>query len=209
MSKKLIEMVCTGNQGRSPVAELVAKNYLRKIRADEYSAISSGTSVDAIKRGKPTAVFMMHVIDIAVSRDVYSLRELTEYQTAVKERDEDKLSLLYIKAQDFFGEEERRYRLEVLPELSIEGTLKEEQEQTIVRLNTIAIFSMAKSNNADVENIYLGSRYDPIIAVLSAYATQNPEASIPNAFGLPRENYVAAVEKIMEDVPMAIDRLLG
>jgi protein-tyrosine-phosphatase len=52
MVKKLIEMVCTGNNGRSPVAELVGRNYLEEIGAsDDYDTISSGTMVDKIGKG--------------------------------------------------------------------------------------------------------------------------------------------------------------
>ncbi len=46
MENKVIEMVCTANHGRSPVAELIGRNYLREIGAlGEYEAASSGTSV--------------------------------------------------------------------------------------------------------------------------------------------------------------------
>ena len=64
-----IEFVCTANHGRSPVAALMANNYLKEIGADkEYSTISSGHYVDAIKEGNVSIDFMLHVVGLAQER---------------------------------------------------------------------------------------------------------------------------------------------
>jgi len=208
MSKKLIEMVCTGNQGRSPVAELVAQNYLRNIGTHEYAAISSGTNVDEIKQGRLSTDFMVGMIKVAQERELYTAAELEMLQYAVQNDDTDKVKVLFAKAERTFVSEERKYRLEVLPELGIEGTLKENQEQTRVRTETAAVFSMAQNNNKAVERIYDGLSSKPLIAVLSAYAFDDLTAQIPNAFGKSKEIYIAAVQAIQIAVPKAINNLL-
>ncbi len=206
----VLDMVCTGNQGRSPVAELIAANYLREIGADQlYGAISSGTSVTAIKQGNVDQAFRMKIIGIARDRGLYAPDELQQYDRALAEGDDVTIKALHQKAEMIFVEEERRYRAEVLPELRIEGTLKEEQEQTVPRNDTLAVFSMAGINNGAVQKIYDGHPHRPLIEVLSTYAHNDPKAQIPNAFGLPREKYVEAVQTLQRDVPKAIDRLLS
>lgn len=205
---KLIEMVCTGNQGRSPVAELIARNYLQQIGADGYRAISSGTSVAAIKEHRVDVPFMIKVIGIGKERGLYNPSQVQAYDDAVRTGDATTLQTLYDIAQTAFGEEERRYRREVLPGLGIEGLVKEETEQTIQRDDTVGVFSMAQNNNAEVGKIYLDPPHQPVIAVLGAYAYNDPSAQIPNAFGQSKEVYVATVKAIQDAVPKAIDRLL-
>src|SRR3989338_4971733 len=95
MAKKLIEMVCTGNQGRSPVAELVAANYLRDIGADEYTAISSGTSVAAIKEHRVDVPFMIKVISVGKERGLYDPSQIQAYDDAVSRGDAKTLQGLY------------------------------------------------------------------------------------------------------------------
>lgn len=210
MQKRIIELVCTGNRGRSPVAELIARNYLRKIDADEYEASSSGTLVDKIKQEELPMAFMIKLIDIARSRgDVYTSIELQGIDSAIKDGNTRAITQYYKKADYMFGEEEKRDRQEVLPLLGIEGTLKSEQEQTIQRPDTIAVLSMARTNNQQVECIYASSAHKPVIDVLSRYATNNQNAEIPNAYGLGRKAYIQAVEVLVEQVPLAVERLLG
>lgn len=209
MQKKVIEMVCTGNRGRSPVAELIAKNYLRTVGANEYETSSSGTLVDKIKQDQLPMAFMIKVIDIARSRgDVYTPTELQSIDGAIKDGNTRAITQYYKKADYVFGEEEKRDRQEVLPILGIEGTLKSEQEQTIQRPDIIAVLSMARTNNQQVESIYANSTHKPIIDVLGRYATNNPIAEIPNAYGFGKKAYILAVEALVEQVPLAVEKLL-
>ena len=207
---KLIEMVCTGNQGRSPIAELVGKNYLGEINAlAEYNTISSGTAVHGIRSGKLNVSFMLSVIEIGKNRgDIYNASELQLVDYAIGKGDKEAIKDFYNKAANKFVEEERKDRLDILLKYGISGKIKEMQEQTVARENTIAVFSMAKRNNEQVKNIYVDSRYNPKIDVLSAYATGNLDLEIPNAFGLGRKAYEETVEAILEHVPKAIEKVL-
>ncbi len=206
-------MVCTGNQGRSPVAEVIARNYLLQQGVlGEYDAISSGTLVSAIKKGIIPSDFKVRLIAIARERgDIYSPVELHAIDEALRIGDEAAMSAInsyYRRAEERFVVEERAYRAELLPKFGIKG-VKELQEQTIIQPDAIAIFSMAEYNNAQVQTIYAGRDDIPLIAVLSAYATGNPGSEIPNAFGLPEEHYLRGFERIIDEVPRALDKLLG
>lgn len=207
--KSLVEMVCTGNQGRSPVAELIAQNYLEST-GRLTQAISSGTMVDAIKKGDVPRAFKLQIISIARNRgDIYSVNEQEAIDQAIGEGNDVTITNLYRKAERVFVAEERHDRQEVLPRYDIRGELKETQDQTIARPDVRAVFSMAGKNNEQVRKIYEGSGFTPTIDVLSAYATYNPTAEIPNAFGLGRAAYERAVETLLDHVPRALDRLLG
>lgn len=206
-------MVCTGNQGRSPVAEIIARNYLRQQGIlGEYDAISSGTLVSAIKEWNTSSDFKVRLITLARERgDIYSPPDLQAIEEAIRRGDEAAMSALNSysrRAEERFVAEERAYRAELLPHFGIID-VKESQEQTIIQPDAIAIFSMAKYNNAQVQTLYARSGYAPLIAVLSAYATGNSESEIPNAFGLSKERYLQVIEEIIDKTPKALDKLLA
>ncbi|MBI2112738.1 hypothetical protein HYT52_04345 [Candidatus Woesearchaeota archaeon] len=210
---KLIEMVCTGNQGRSPVAELVANNYIHEMGVqDEYQAISSGTMVDHIKAGEVSPEFMKQVIGIARKRtdlaDLYSPQELNELDTALRLGNDEALRKYFHQINRVFVDEERADRSTVLSQLGIEGLVKQYQEQTIPRPNTIAVLSMARRNNSFVQSIYAATKFNPVIAVLSQYLSGIVGDEIPNAFGLGSEAYLTTVQAIKEQVPQAIDKVI-
>jgi protein-tyrosine-phosphatase len=207
---KIIEFVCTGNHGRSPVAELIALMYLRERGViGEYVAASSGTAVDAIEKDEVPAKSMAKIVDIGKERELYSADELKEIDQAIRDGNDKVLRDYFWRAADTFSGEEHEYRAEALKHFGIEGVVKEKGEQTIARPDTAAVFSMAGSNNEQVQAIYEGSGYEPVIDVLSRFATGNPDAALPDAFGKGKEEYFRAVEVLREHVPMAIDRLIN
>ena len=202
---KIIEFVCTGNSGRSKPAELNGIYHVGEIGLDkEYKVISSGTSVnDRI----PNAI-MIRTIESGKQRALYSAAEVQEIDKAIRDGNDKILRNYFWRTADRFKQEEHTYRTEALKHFGIEGVIGK-PEQTIARPDTIAVLSMAESNNQQVKRIYSGSGYDPVIDVLSRFATGNPDApEIPNAFGKNKEEYFKAIEVILEQVPMAIDRLV-
>lgn len=210
MKPKIIETVCTGNHGRSPVAELIGRNYLREICAiGEYEAASSGTSVDAIKTSEVKTASMIRIIEIGKQREFYSPNELREIDDAIKEGDDAKLKHFYQITADIFEKEEHDNRAEALRYFGIEGVIKANSEQTIPKPDAIAVLSMAERNNDQVKIIYENSGYTPIIDVLSKFATGDRNAELPDAFGKPKDAYFEVVEALLEHVPMAIDRLIN
>ena len=71
-----IEFVCTTNFGRSPIAELVARNELRKRVSNAYRVISSGTEVEHITAGTVPREHQQAIVQRAMERgDVYSLND--------------------------------------------------------------------------------------------------------------------------------------
>ena len=207
---KIIEFVCTANHGRSKPAKLIGGNYLVEIDADkEYKVTSSGTSVDDIQNNRVPVSSMIRIIGIGKQRALYSAYELKEIDQATRDGNGEVLRHFYNKAADRFKKEEHEHRTEALKHFGIEGVIEETQEQTIARPDTIAVFSMAESNNRQVLSIYEGSGYKPVIDVLSRFATGDKDAALPDVFGKSKAEYFKAVEVLLEHVPMAIDRLIN
>lgn len=213
----IIDFVCTGNHGRSPVAERIAKNYLNKIGADgAYGAISSGTSVDELLAGSEPIKTKIGVIELGKQNDVYKRTDIALIDIAIKnanegrinEMDKQVIDAFYETAKRFLNKEELEHRAEAMKHFGIEGALKGIQEQTIARPDALAVLSMAPSNNQKVIQIYAGSGYNPTIGILSAFATGNPNAQLPNTYGKGKEAYFKGIEVLMDHVPKAIDNLI-
>lgn len=208
---RLIEMVCTGNQGRSPVAELIARNHLKSIGAyGDYDSISSGTLVDMIQSGGFfTLSIMEQLISLARKRVLYSPEEIKEVDAALRQGDNDTIKKYFRKTIGLFDKEEVENRAEVLSLLGIRGKVKSTRDQTVPRQDTVAVFPVDKSNYGKVIGIYEGSGYSPAVDVLSRYATGNPDAELKNTFGKGKEVYRKGVEQMLEEVPVAVNRIIG
>ena len=73
MAKKIIEFACYGNSGRSPIAELAAKEWiLEHGNGEEYEVRSSGVGVKDIETGNiPTAVQIKYIKQPLKRGDVF------------------------------------------------------------------------------------------------------------------------------------------
>ena len=210
MAKKLIEMVCTGNNGRSPVAELIARNYLESVGATtDYDSISSGTMVDIIKAGRFPIKVMTPIIDIAKGRRIYDSSELTKLDDALRSGDSKTVEGYFNKATQIFSEEESREREVVLRELSIYGEVKGGKEQTMPRPDVVAILPMDRKNYDGVLKIYHSSGFSPVISVLSVLATGDPNSEVANAFGQSSDVYRQNIEQLVDEVPKAVRKIIG
>ena len=226
---KLFNLGCTGNSGRSPVGQLIANNRLEELGISaQYGAISSGTLVDQINSGKPSRARMLEVIGQARERgDIYSVAGTREIDDAVGAGDDGTLRSFYDIAIQTFVREEERYRRRVLPQMGIRGNLKTTRDQLAARPDVIGVLTMAPFNNKQAVGIHQAAGYElvqersgiwqrfqklgsesPLIAVISAYARDDPTAEVPNAFGGTEDAYRTGIETLMRDVPIAIDRLL-
>lgn len=207
MNVRFIEMVCTGNQGRSPVAELIAQNYLRRLGTVDYASRSSGTLVDTIEKGELPKSFKLQTIELAKRRGVYSPSDEASIQDALKQGNDTMIDNYFNQAVARFSEEEKTHRIIALKRFGIEGRVKEGRDQTIVRSESIVVLSMAQSNNSQVQSIYAHVANKPIMMTIGEYATNNPKSDVPNAFGLGQKEYESAIEVLMDYVPKSLDKL--
>ena len=98
--KEIIEFTCTGNQGRSPIAELIARDHLHKIDAVErYEAASSGSLAEKIRLDNVPIGFRLKVIAVAKERGVYTPIELQDINKAIKEGNDTAIVHYFKKAE--------------------------------------------------------------------------------------------------------------
>ena len=204
-------MVCTGNAGRSPVAELIANNHLNEIGAgDDYEAVSSGTMVDRFSKGGGFPIKVMTpLIDIARGQGLYDVESLKRLDEALRNGDRETIEFYFNKAAKEFSGREISHRERILRDLGISGTVKDTRDQTVPRQNAIAVLPMDRKNYVPVLDIYEGSEYTPIISVLSVLATGDLNAEVANSFGLGPEVYRERIEQLAHEVPIAVGKVIG
>lgn len=217
-SKKLIEMVCTGNHGRSPVAELVARNHLEHLGVlDAYDSISSGTAIRTFYSGEGLPLDdMLRIVTLGLKRDdVFDGIQRQRAGRLFLEDEFDSVSEKYDWASGLFKiafnrfeREEGQYRTEALRAFGIKGDVKQTQDQTAVRPDVVVIFPMEKKHSDAVKRIYAQSDSKPTVETLAGYAVGEPDLGIGNAFGKDKGAYMDVIAKVIEYTPRTIDRLL-
>lgn len=214
MAKKLIEMVCAGNRGRSPVAELLANNRIRDIGAsDDYGAISSGTNVDYTKRvmsgeETPSQEMVTAIIDMGRGREIYTPSQLQEIDEAFRNGREDVLVQYFKQASQRLMDDENSHRRKIIAEFGVEGEVKQTNDQTIARSDTVIVLAMDRKNLQNISSIYGERGYSPKIDTLSSYATKVAGSQVLNAFARGEDVYRETVEQLVKEVPMAVDRAI-
>ncbi len=214
MTKKLIEFVCTGNNGRSPVAELLARNHLVQIGAsEEYDAASSGLMVDYTRRfvaGQVTDDPKMVGAIISIARDnmFYSPAEIFTISKALREGDNAVLLKYAVSTSTKLMDAERECMYGLLAKMGIPGQVKSGKDQTIARPDTKVVLAMDKKGLESVGKIYAANSHTPVIDTLPRYATGD-DREVANAFGKPRGFYRATIEQLAREVPLAVDRAVG
>lgn len=204
-----IEFVCTGNHGRSPVAELIANKHLRNIGQDGlYQAISSGSHVAALDQGEIAREFMLRIIDIGKQRGLYQPEQLAEIDKALRDGNDKALMQFYQTAAKQYRREEAEQRAEAIEHFGIEGKVKPVREQTIARPDVVVLLGMTEKHRKKAASLYDGTGFTPLIQILSQYATRDPKAELFDAFGLGKDAYFKTIEMLLNQVPKAIDRLL-
>lgn len=179
MDYKDIEFVCTGNKGRSPLAEAFAKRYLdRKRLIDEIKLSSSGTLVDFLKNPD------METLGSLLEK--FSYKALQQRVITKDEVDEIKqrrnLDIILDKIFREIRKRESEQRRVVLGEKGILSyfELDRKPQQTIIRANAELILPMDEENCEKVVGIYgsvkvkpkiklLGRIDDPILSTLEKY----------------------------------------
>jgi hypothetical protein len=221
-----IEFCCTANQGRSPLAEAIAREHLRKQNAlDQYDAKSSGVYSDAIKNGMVSESDKRKTVDTVLSYAMHdgflTRKEIYEFYDAIRDTNvpnRDKIiNEIFNKTINKFSKEEHAYREIALRRLELEGKVKKESEQTTADPGVIASFGMEPWHAKAIKEIYnngnpfplSATSLDPIIAPLGEYVTDNPKVIIRSTFGGTKEEYVEVIQNLVWCVPPAVDKVIN
>lgn len=224
-----IEYVCSGNGGRSPMAETLAKNYIKKLGLEERIKVySSGTDAKLFEESIfnfPIQV-LLDCINKGLKKEVFpnGLKQFAEYVLSKKDEitEEPKslekqmnkfLKCLYVeRCINYLSTNETYNRDMALLEVGLapEGPF---HKQTKVRTDVNLILVMKQSNVKTVEQIYKNSEEGLLlipklkITTISEYAGLYGEIDDPFAGNL--EDYKKTRDQLTQAVEKSIDKIIG
>ena len=205
----VLDYVCTGNSGRSPLAEAIAWDEIAELGLEEkIVAISSGTNRAVMDgRGPPLRLQYM-VLERALNRNeelgLYDTREETKVKGLLKDKERttaeyNQQGSLYdlmweyeSRARSQFVEEEHAFRQRAAKEIGLRTRIKTDGQQTIASDKILHLYAMAASNELTAREIYGDSdvKHRPTFH----------KFSIENTFGLPYSDYRAMVDILQAKV---------
>lgn len=216
MENKLgIEYVCTGNGGRSPTAETIAKDYVKQSELeDRINIYSSGTGAEISENDlfQFPINFLLDYIEIGLNSGTYKgkARNVAEEIVAQKQKtaiaigdgetevkDKVEYCIRYLMA------DEVAKRNNVLLEIGLvpRGHF---HQQTRVRGGVSLILPMKRSNAEYVEQLYRDSQHNPVIVPLCEYG--RIEGEINDPFGSTIDDFRQTRDLIGTAVKKSIDR---
>jgi len=210
--KKKIMAVCSGNNDRSPTVELVGNLYLARIKADEeYHIVSSGTQVNKIVSGDYPVDMILKSLDVA--RDF-------GWQDKAFDRFRNDVSTGFFNPEidvqtrevlDIFCRKGREERDAVLKALGYRGA-KNYQEQTIARNDITLVLAVDRENYDAVQRIYssLGKKAPKIDKLADvAKGIVGGRDYTMGKYQDARGAYHRMIERIVQDTPKALKRIVG
>lgn len=226
---KMIEYVCTGNNGRSPISRAIAKAHLIKLGATSYDTISSGTLVDDILAGKMATPLKKTALISGVEQGaegrIYTpnkAKEAIHLVSQIKEMNNEEFETRYTNDDEFktkfneyselsrqyFASQENSHCITAANELGIEKHLDGNFKQTKLRYDVIAVLPMAKGNLEQAKKIYAGNEPE-IMEVVSKYALDQDAQEVPNTFGKTSDAYFEMIKTLKPIVTTTIDKILA
>lgn len=204
-NKLMIEYVCTGNNGRSPMAEAIALDYVHSRGLEnriEISSSGSGLHEATKLRGEKWKKQYLGVVELALKNGIYqeswrqdNARRVMELGMNVEDRVLDACVYYAVNV-------EAHLRNEALWEKGLVAAGKY-HKPTKAEYSGV-ILPMAESNTKQVCTIYDGSSFTPRVESLNWYV--GVEGDVPNPFCQLLPVYQQSRDHLMRVVPMSIDK---
>ncbi len=206
-----IEYVCTGNNGRSPMAEAIAHDaIMNKGLADKVRVMSSGSGLhqSTMKTGEELAKQKLGMVKLALQNGIY--QELWRKLNAELVVAVDTIVGYPEALEEYFDyavRVEGIFRDQALMEAGLVATGRYHQP-TVAHLNDAerrVVLPMAASNVDQVRRIYGGFDAQPrVLTPLNEYAGM--EGDVPNPFCQLLPSYRQARDHLLVAVPKTVER---
>lgn len=202
VDKLKVEFACTGNGGRSPIAETEARDYISELGLDDRIEVySSGTDADTLKNnilslGKEE---LLPYIESAYQKGTFRGKMKDKAEEIISGNANDDL---YQAVMDYLTVDEETKRNTVLLEegLTPKGPF---HVQTTDRSDTDIVLAMKKSNAEKASKIYKTNK--PEIYVITDFAEYNGKMNDP--YGGTLQDYRNTRDALKEVVRKSIDKI--
>lgn len=203
-SVTVYDIMCTGNSGRSPLAEAIARDKLSDLGLDKILVISSGTERDAIESGSISDELQRMVVKRALDRNdelgFYDPNELQYIRDLLFRGDRDVCETLGeydSRARSVFTDQEETFRKRIASKMRLKTPIKNGGQQTEVHLQIRWCRALANSNEEKAREIYSESGYHPDFI----------NFGIENTFGLPFNQYELTAYNLKEKIEADIENI--
>lgn len=207
----VIDYACTGNSGRSPLAEAIATDKIRELGLEgKLLAISSGTKRAVMDGKEPPLDLQYMVLQRAIDRNdelkLYDDAEVVEVRGLLADRAKTtseyhkggtthkKMRGYEARARSTFTREEHEFRERATGELGIQTRIKHGGQQTEPHTMVRFFYGLAPSNEDAARRIYRGEANQPAFSNLA----------IENNFGLPYDRYIAMAQDLKAKVESTV-----
>lgn len=205
--KLIIEYVCTGNNGRSPMAEAIALDYVHsKGLEGRVEILSSGSGLHELTKptGEKWKTLYLGVVEMALKNGIYRESWRQDEARRVFELGMDVEDVVLDAAVNYAVNVEAMFRNMALFEVGLVAGGK--YHKPTQAQHSGLILPMAESNAKQVRTIYEGSLSAPRVQPLNVYAGLEGEVTNPFCKLLPA--YQATREDLMRSVPMSIEKAM-
>ncbi len=207
MEKLNIEYVCTGNNGRSPMAEAIAQDYVHsKGLEDRVLVTSSGSGLHELTKpsGEKGKKQWIGIIELALKNGIYQESWRQEEARRVIDTGMDVDDMALDQCVFYAVNVEAMFRNMALFEIGLVAGGKY-HKPTTTQAGRRVILPMAGSNTKQVETIYAqGDLPMPQIVPLNQYV--GLEGDITNPFCQLLPVYQATRADLLKAVPMSVDK---
>ncbi len=211
--KKIIEAVCNGNVGRSPLVEIIMRQQIEERGiSDRYSVTSSGVRSDTAKANyTPEEARSFVEFFRRIGWNDASVENLDQ---TLRQGNQDLVPYIADLGKFAMGKE-IGIRDRLLRERGIDPSLlKRTYDQTIATPDVSTILAVDRNCYSRAREIYQNSSHTPDIYVLSELATGEKGKEITfDVEGLTSEtigtHYEGIVDQIINETPLALEKIIS
>jgi len=202
-----IEYVCTGNNGRSPMAEAIAVDYVYRNGLEDRVVISSsGSGLHELTRpteekGKRTR---LAIVKMALDNGIFLESWRQDQARLILEQEMNSDESLLDTSVQYAVNAEAHFRNVALFKVGLLAAGNYHKPTTAKHQGLI--LPMAENNAQQVRRIYEGFSEQPLVQPINAYV--GVEGDVPNPFCQLLPAYLAARDHLQRVVPMTIDKAI-
>jgi len=205
----VVEVICTGNSGRSPQGETYGNNYVKEKGLDKkIKFVSSGTGVESIEEMTLSEKDQLLYIKIAHEHGAFKgeAKAVADEILSRNNTDTKTIKSYAVHAMKALEYEEHMHRDNVLFSYGLVLDPNFKSKQTIASSEVTIVLPMKQSNADQAKEIYNKAGLHPHIEPLNSFA--DLPGDIPDPFGGNYETFAKSGAAIKKAVELSVDKIV-